>query len=83
MTYSSIQERILQRLSKGRVERDVISKDLNTPRTTLYDNLVRLMKRKLVSKSSYSNGKRGRPYTLWSLTSKGMREVSSVEVGSS
>lgn len=34
-------------------------------RTTIYDNLAKLEKRKLVEKFSRSNGKRGRPLIFW------------------
>ena len=36
-------------------------------RTTIYDNLVKLEKRKLVENFSKSNGKRGRPPTFWKI----------------
>lgn len=34
-------------------------------RSTIYDNLVKLQKKKLVEKFSRSNGKRGRPKIYW------------------
>lgn len=34
-------------------------------RSTIYDNLVKLQKKKLVEKSSKSNGRRGRPKVYW------------------
>lgn len=37
-------------------------------RTTIYDNLVKLQKKKIVEKFSRSNGKRGRPKIYWKLT---------------
>ena len=37
-------------------------------RTTIYDNLVKLQKRKLIEKFSRSNGKRGRPLVFWKIT---------------
>ena len=36
-------------------------------RTTIYDNLVKLQKRKLVERFSKSNGKRGRPPIYWKI----------------
>lgn len=36
-------------------------------RTTIYDNLLKLEKRKVVKKFTKNNGKRGRPIVLWTL----------------
>ena len=36
-------------------------------RTTVYDNLVKLQKRKVVEKFSYNAGERGRPLVFWQL----------------
>jgi len=36
-------------------------------KTTIYDNLVKLQKRRLVEKFSRSNGKRGRSYVYWKI----------------
>ena len=36
-------------------------------RTTIYDNLVKLQKRKLIEKFSRTDGKRGRPLVFWKL----------------
>lgn len=38
-------------------------------RTTIYDNLLKLIKRKIVKKFSKNNGKRGRPKVYFELTS--------------
>ena len=46
--------------------RDLVSQ-LNTPRTTIYDNLIKLHKRKVVEKFIKNNGKRGRPLVFWKL----------------
>ena len=40
---------------------------LETPRTTIYDNLLKLQKIKLIEKFSRNNGKRGRPLVFWKL----------------
>ena len=42
-------------------------KHLSTPRTTIYDNLVKLQKRKLIEKFSRTDGKRGRPLVFWKI----------------
>lgn len=47
--------------------RDLVSY-LKTPRTTIYDNLLKLQKRKVVERFSRNNGKRGRPLIFWKLT---------------
>ena len=36
-------------------------------RTTIYNNLLKLKKRKVVKKFTKNNGKRGRPLVLWKL----------------
>lgn len=41
---------------------------LKTPRTTIYDNLLKLQKRKVVEKFTRGNGKRGRPLVFWNFT---------------
>ena len=40
---------------------------LKVPRTTIYDNLVKLQKRKVIEKFSRNNGKRGRPLVFWKI----------------
>ena len=40
---------------------------LKTPRTTIYDNLLKLQKRKIVEKFAKYNSLRGRPKILWNL----------------
>ena len=51
----------------GPLTRRDLVKHLSTPRTTIYDNLIKLHKRKLVEKFTRNNGKRGRPLVLWRL----------------
>lgn len=36
-------------------------------RTTIYDNLVKLQKRKFIEQFSENNGKRGRPLVFWKI----------------
>lgn len=52
--------RVRKKLSRRIVE-------LHNKRTTIYDNLVKLQKRKLVEKFSRNNGKRGRPFVFWKI----------------
>ena len=53
--------------SNGPSTRAILIKGLNTPRTTIYDNLLKLQKRKLIEKFTRNNGKRGRPLVYWQL----------------
>ena len=57
--------KILQ--SFGPKTRNELVNQLNTPRTTIYDNLLKLQKRKMLEKFTRSNGKRGRPLVLWKI----------------
>ena len=67
---SPIQYNLIKTLeSVGTLTRRDLVKQLNTPRTTIYDNLVKLQKRKLIEKFSRSDGKRGRPLVFWKLKS--------------
>lgn len=52
---------------KGPSTRKELVHYLDTPRTTIYDNLIKLQKRKVVEKFSRNNGKRGRPRTFWKI----------------
>lgn len=40
---------------------------LKVPRTTIYDNLIKLQKRKVIEKFTRNNGKRGRPLVFWKI----------------
>ncbi|MFW9894859.1 MAG: hypothetical protein ACFFD7_03560 [Candidatus Thorarchaeota archaeon] len=51
----------------GPSTRKDLVRHLNTARTTIYDNLVKLQKRKLIEKFSRSDGKRGRPLVFWKI----------------
>ena len=57
--------RLLQQ--KGPLTRRELVNQLNTPRTTLYDNLIKLQKRKVIEKFTRNNGSRGRPLVYWKL----------------
>ncbi len=46
--------------------RDLVNQ-LKVPRTTIYDNLVKLQKQKVIEKFSRNNGKRGRPLVFWKI----------------
>ncbi|MFW9828860.1 MAG: hypothetical protein ACFFEY_14810 [Candidatus Thorarchaeota archaeon] len=63
---SPIQLNLIKTLKDiGPLTRRDLVKKLETPRTTIYDNLIKLQKRKVVEKFSRNNGKRGRPLIFW------------------
>ena len=63
---SPIQFNLIKALKEvGPSTRKDLVKELQTPRTTIYDNLVKLQKRKLIEKFSRNNGERGRPLVFW------------------
>jgi len=67
---SPIQFNLIKALKEvGPLTRRDLVKKLRTPRTTIYDNLMKLQKRKLIEKFSRNNGKRGRPVVLWKFKS--------------
>ncbi|TXT61842.1 MAG: Sugar-specific transcriptional regulator TrmB [Promethearchaeota archaeon] len=64
-----LQHNLLQILkNEGPLTRKQLVNELNTPRTTIYDNLVKLQKQKVVEKFSRNNGKRGRPKVYWKIS---------------
>ena len=65
---SPIQYNLIKTLKViGPITRRDLVKELKTPRTTIYDNLVKLQKRRLIEKLSRNDGKRGRPLVFWKL----------------
>ena len=66
--YSHVQYNLLKILEEtGPSTRKVLVEQLNTPRTTIYDNLVSLQKKKLIEKFSRNEGNRGRPHVVLKL----------------
>ena len=62
MSKTELQKRIVNLLDeKGPMERADIVHELGTARTTIYDNLKKLMDRDDVIKYPVNNNKRGRP----------------------
>ena len=57
--------RILQ-LNGPTTRKDLVNQ-LKIPRTTIYDNLLKLQKRKVIEKFTRNNGKRGRPLVFWKI----------------
>lgn len=62
-----IQKRLIDFLQNGPACRKTLVKELDTPRTTIHDNLIKLQKRKLIEKYGANNGKRGRPLVYWQI----------------
>ena len=61
-----IQSNLISKLrNNGPSTRRDLVKILNSPRTTIYDNLLKLQKRKLIEKYTRNNGMRGRPLVFW------------------
>ena len=65
---SPIQHNLIKTLEKsGPLTRKELVNELKTARTTIYDNLIKLQKQKLIEKFSRNDGKRGRPLVFWKL----------------
>jgi predicted ArsR family transcriptional regulator len=67
--FTPIQYRILKMLTRhGALTRSELVEKLHTARTTIFDNLIKLQKKKFVEKfSRNSSGKKGRPKVLWKI----------------
>ena len=61
--------------------RPELAEILNTPSTTLFDNLQRLQNKKLVSKYEVSIGGRGRNKVFWYATELGNRAIQIIKKG--
>lgn len=73
---TTTQIKILQTLIEyGEIDRTTLTEELQIARTTIYDNLLKLQKRKLIKKTSRNNGRRGRPITLWKITERFEKNV--------
>ncbi|MEA3248431.1 MAG: hypothetical protein U9Q73_01870 [Nanoarchaeota archaeon] len=55
----------LKRGQEGKVDPATLMAILGLSRTTIYDNLEKLEKKKLVERYSLLNGRRGKPIKLW------------------
>ncbi|MFX1315120.1 MAG: helix-turn-helix domain-containing protein [Promethearchaeota archaeon] len=66
--FTPIQYNLIKTLVRlGPLTRKDLVNQLRTPRTTIYDNLLKLHKRKMVEKFSRNDGKRGRPLIFWKI----------------
>ena len=61
--------------------RPELAEQLNTPTTTLHDNLIRLQIKKLVEKYEVNDGKKGRNRVYWYITELGERAVQVIRKG--
>jgi len=64
---SDIHMRLIELLKSGPKTRDQLVHLMHKPRTTIYDNLMRLMAENFVRKCSKSNNCRGRPLIYFKL----------------
>ncbi|TFF98847.1 MAG: hypothetical protein EU547_00100 [Promethearchaeota archaeon] len=67
--FTPLQLNLIKTLKEhGALTRRELVRQLKTPRTTIYDNLVKLKKKQLVKKFSRNNNKQGRPKVYWDLS---------------
>ena len=67
--FTPLQNNLIEILeNNGPITRRELVKTLKVPRTTIYDNLLKLQKKKMIEKFSRSSGKRGRPLVFWRIT---------------
>lgn len=64
---SPLQCVIIDVLKQDSMTRKEIEKELNTPRTTIYDNLIKLQKHEIIEKSTRNTGQIGQPKIYWSI----------------
>lgn len=74
--FSETQIKLLKILSEEgpKIRRDLV-KDLNLPRTTIYDNLMRLIRKGLVCKWEYYDGNKGRPPVYFEIREEKKDEI--------
>jgi len=65
---------ITELLKNGSMSRKQLCRNLDKPRTTVFDNLNRLQKRNIVSKFAKNNGDKGRPQIFWKIIRMGSNE---------
>ncbi|TFG03624.1 MAG: MarR family transcriptional regulator [Promethearchaeota archaeon] len=66
--FTPLQNNLIKILeNNGPITRRELVKTLKIPRTTIYDNLLKLQKQKLIEKFSRNNGRRGRPLVFWKI----------------
>lgn len=65
---TELQKALVTELKKGARQRKELVSALNTPRTTIYDNLEKLESKGIAERYRVYNGRRGRPRKFWKLT---------------
>jgi len=70
---SEIQEKIIELLGKKDYLRRDLVKELNSARTTIYDNLYKLERWKIVERYTRNLSIRSRPLTFWTLLDKNIK----------
>jgi len=73
--YSPIQYKLLNALLERDKNRAELIVEIEKKRTTVYDNLVVLSRRKNVEKYSKNDGIQGRPFVYWRLTNLGREKI--------
>lgn len=66
-------------IANGITRRELVD-NLNSHRTTVYDNLLKFLKWELVGKEAHNDGTRGRPFVYWYLTFLGRDVVKSLNI---
>ena len=61
--------------------RPELAEAINTPTTTLHDNLMRLKTKKLTDRYEENNGMRGRNKVFWYITDLGRKAVRVIKNG--
>ncbi|KKN34235.1 hypothetical protein LCGC14_0795840 [marine sediment metagenome] len=57
--------------------RGKLCKELKRAWTTVFDNLMKLMKKDIIEQESHNNNKQGRPVKLWYLSEEFIKEMES------
>jgi predicted transcriptional regulator len=65
--YSPIQLELMTLLRQSQMTRDEIVNSIQKPRTTIYDNLTKLIVSNLVMKHSIPTNRKGRPLVVFRL----------------
>ena len=64
--FTPLQNNLIKILENdGPITRRELVRTLRIPRTTIYDNLLKLQKKKMIERFSRNNGTRGRPLVFW------------------
>ena len=66
-----LQRKILEKLSEGKKTRGQLVIELDSRRTTIYDNLAQLYGRGYIKKGRHKTGEVGNSYSVWEITDEG------------